>query len=108
MNTACDLQALNCQVSGRHIIMLACRCLCEQGVDERLALLVSELLVPLQASFQQETCTRDVTLTQGNLTEEAHKPARYPCIADLIMDSESFLKEGLSFCLIPLSPVDVC
>jgi len=32
--------------------MLACRRLREQGVDERLTLLVSQLLVTLQASFQ--------------------------------------------------------
>src|SRR2546421_5886417 len=107
MNGACDLQALSCQGSRQGIIMLACRCLREQGIDERLALLVSQLLVPLQASFQQETRTRDVTLAQGNLAEEAHKPARYPRIAHLIMDGEPFLQEGLSFCLIPLCPVDV-
>ncbi len=64
MNGACDLQALNRQVSGRRIVMLACRCLRKQGVDERLALLVSELLVTLQASFQQETSTRDVALAE--------------------------------------------
>src|SRR6266567_2638645 len=39
LNTACDLHALSCQGSGRQIIMLACRRLREQGVDERLALL---------------------------------------------------------------------
>src|SRR6266566_9995510 len=70
MNGACDREALSRQVSGRRIVMLACRCLRKQGVDERLALLVSELLVTLQASFQQETRTWDVTLAQGNLAEE--------------------------------------
>src|SRR5215831_1939372 len=108
MNGACDLQALNRQVSGRRIVLLACRCLRKQGVDKRLALLVSELLVTLQASFQQETRTRDIALVQGNFAEETHKPARYPRIAPLIMDSESFLQEGLRFCLIPLCPVGVC
>src|SRR5712692_7047379 len=108
MNGACDLQALSCQGSAQHIVTLACRCLRKQGVDERLALLVSQLLVTLQASFQQETSTRDVALAQGNLAEEAHKPARYPRIAHLIMDGESFLQESLSFYLIPLCPVDIC
>src|SRR6266566_2383053 len=107
MNGACDLQTLECQGSGQQIVLLACRCLGEQGVDEHLALLVSQLLVTLQASFQQETRTRDVTLAQGNLAEEAHKPARDPCIAELIMDGESLLQEGLSFCLIALCAVDV-
>jgi hypothetical protein len=69
MNGACDLQALNRQVLGCRIVMLACRCLRKQDVDERLALLVSKLLVTLQASFQQETRTWDVTLAQGNLYE---------------------------------------
>ena len=49
--------------------MLARRCLREQGIYERLTLLVSQLLVSLQASFQQETRTREVTLAQGNLAE---------------------------------------
>src|SRR2546425_9302593 len=109
MNAACDFQALSCQGSGQHIIMLTCRRLREQGVDECLALLVSKLLVALQTCFQQETRTRDVTLAQGNLAEEAHKPARYPPrIAHLVMDGESFLQYSLRFALIPLCPVDVC
>src|SRR5438105_5074269 len=70
MNGACDLQALSCQVAGHYIVLLACRCLREQGINERLALLVSQLVVPLQACFQQETRTRDVTLAQRNLAEE--------------------------------------
>ena len=41
MNGVCDREALSCQGSGQQIIMLACRCLREQGIDERLALLVS-------------------------------------------------------------------
>src|SRR6266571_5223938 len=102
MNGACDLQALSCQGSGQQIIMLACRCLREQGVDERLALLVSELLVPLQASFQQDTRTSDRPLSQGDLSKEAKEPAGCPRVVGLSMDGDSFLQQGPSFPLIPL------
>ncbi len=107
IDVACHLQALNRQVSRQDIFMLACRRLREQGINARLALRVSQLLVPLQACFQQETRTRYVALAQCNLAEEAHKPARNPRIAHLIMHGEAFLQEGLSFCLIPLRPVGV-
>src|SRR5271157_261635 len=108
MNAMCDREALSCQGLGHSIVLLACRRLREQGVDERLTLQVSELLVPLQACFQQATRTWDVTLAQGNLAEEAHKPACYPRIAHLIMDGESLVQQGPPFPLIPLGQVDIC
>src|SRR5207249_1547180 len=47
-------------------------------------------------------------MAPGDFANEAHKPARYPRIAHLIMDGESFLQEGPGSCLIPLCPVYVC
>src|SRR3989454_7952075 len=108
MNGACDLQALSCQGSGQQIIMLTCRRLREQGINERLALLVSELLVPLQASFQQDTRTSDRPLSQGNLSKEAKEPAGCPRVVGLSMDGDSFLQQGPSLALIPPGQVDIC
>src|SRR5713226_10720523 len=108
MNGACDLQALSCQGSGQHIIMLACCRLREQGVDERLALLVSELLVPLQACFQQDTRTSDRPLSQGDLSKEAKEPAGCPRVVSLCMNGDSFVQHGAPFPLIPLGQVDIC
>src|SRR6266851_4327418 len=83
MNGACDLQALSCQGSRQGIVMLARRYLREQGIDERLALLVSQLLVTLQASFQQDTRTSDRPLSQGDLSKEAKEPAGCPRVVGL-------------------------
>src|SRR5260370_10456779 len=66
MNGARDLQSLSCQGSAQHIVMLACRCLCKQAINERLALLVSQFLAPLQGSFQQDTATRARSWSQGD------------------------------------------
>src|SRR5437870_3434456 len=108
MNGACDLQALSCQGSAQQIVILACRCLCEQGIDERLTLLVSELLVAFQGSFQQDTRTSDSPLSQGDLSKEAKEPAGCPRVVGLSMDGDSFLQQGPSFPLIPSGQVDIC
>src|SRR5258708_23542577 len=108
MNGARDLQALSCQGSAQHIVMLACRCLCKQGINERLALLVSQLLVPLQGSFQQDTRTSDRSLSQGDLSKEAKKPAGCPRVVGLSMDGDSFVQQGSPLALIPPGQVDIC
>src|SRR2546421_5842279 len=108
MNAACDREALNCQGLGQKIVLLACRCLREQGVDERLALLVSQLLVPLQASFQQDTRTSDRPLSQSDLSKEAKEPAGCPRVVGLSMDGDSFVQQGPPLALIPPGQVDIC
>src|SRR5947209_17954538 len=100
MNGARDLQALSCQGSAQQIVMLACRCLREQGINKRLALLVSQLLVPLQACFQQDTRTSDRPLSQGDLSKEAKEPAGCPRVVGLSMDGDSFVQQGAPLALI--------